>query len=124
MNRYRTFLSVALGLVLLLQGLAVSAAPHVWAQERGSTVSVAATGMPCHAQAGDATDAQAAPLEGPCCNAACPDMTSCALSHMAVSLPAAVTRLSAASVLFTGLEPVPVSQPPRSLLRPPIPLHA
>lgn len=122
MNYCRTLLSVLLGLVLLVQGLAVSAAPH--ASPMDTVASLPATAhMPCHAQNADAADTQAA-AKPSCCDASCPDMTSCALGHMAVSAPTGIAPLPANAAEYPVPASVLVSHPLRSPLRPPIAIHA
>lgn len=109
MRRYRTLLSALLGLVFLLQGMAVSAAPL-------------AADTPCHvpqAETADATDSQ----EYPCCDAGCPNMSSCALGHIAAMSVLSVV-LPAAARTEHAFTPVHlVSRTLVSPLRPPITLH-
>lgn len=119
MKRYRTLLSVLLGLVLLLQGLAVSAAPYIAAAAPAEAEM--AMDMPCHGQMSEKAGKQ----DRSCCSSTCPDMTTCALGHLAASV----------SVIFEALSPVThaehsftligaVSTSPTTLLRPPISLHS
>ena len=121
MKRYRTLISVLLGLVLLVQGFAVSAAPR-------ASLSSAATAhaemqmkgdAPCPMMMGEASGKQAPS----CCNATCPDMTTCALGHIAaisvfsVALPATAQIHPQFSLVLA------VARTSTSLLRPPISLH-
>ncbi|SFF66835.1 hypothetical protein SAMN04488120_12112 [Fontimonas thermophila] len=118
MNRLRTGLSVLMGLVLLLQGLAVSAAPHARRAEVTAALAAAAD-PPCHRQK---APAKAEPPAS-CCDEDCPHMARCLLGQLAPAVtlcmsvpPPARTEPGAASLFST-------SPLPRALLRPPIPLH-
>lgn len=122
MDRFRTLLSMFLGLVLLVQGFAVSAAPRT-ALAAGAAVAVSIMAdMPCHGQM--ATQADEPGKQHPsCCNENCPDMTTCTLGHLA---PVATVSLflpqsaRAERGLTTAVTAARVSG---SLLRPPIVLH-
>lgn len=122
MNRHRTWLSVLLGAVLLAQGLAVSAAPHAATAAAGEADGTAmAHMMPCHGQSEPAP--QAAPA-GPCCDADCPDMSHCALGHLACTCAVSVIVPPPARA-ERGFAPAGVAlRPPAALLRPPIIVHA
>ena len=119
MKRYRTGLSVLLGLVFLVQGVAVSAAPYAKSSKADAVVMTMDADMPCHGQMDD----RIANDPATCCNADCPDMSSCMLIHLAIHArfqlnadhsPDAVPHLVPARV---------ISQFPPSLLRPPISLY-
>lgn len=119
MKRFRTLLSVLLGLVLLLQGLAVSAAPHAKMADVAKAELTVKTDMPCHTQKADPAGQQ----DRSCCNADCPDMTSCALSHIATMavMPLALPRAARAEPTFTQARAVAPTL--TSPLRPPITSH-
>ncbi|MDM4771381.1 hypothetical protein [Solimonas sp. SE-A11] len=109
-------MSVLLGLVLLLQGYAVSAAPRANLIKALDADMAMQMDMPCHGQKADAEKAG----KPSCCNADCPDMTTCALGHIAsaVSLTLEPPRGGIA-------EPDPlavreIARTSTSLLRPPI----
>ncbi|HBG31982.1 MAG TPA: hypothetical protein DDW98_15390 [Gammaproteobacteria bacterium] len=122
MNRVRTLLSVLLGLVLLVQGFAVSAAPRAKLSEGAPAFVSVVADMPCHAQKAAKTD-HAGEQARSCCNASCPDMTTCALGHLAsvATISVALPQLTRAENRFTPV--LAVSRVPNSLLRPPIALH-
>ncbi len=116
MKTGRTWLSVLLGLVLLLQGYAVSAAPRANLLKDSGAEMAMQMDMPCHGQKADAEKAD----KLSCCNADCPDMTTCALGHIAspVSLTLDTPR---GDVAVPGLVAVrEIARAPTSLLRPPI----
>lgn len=122
MKRFRTLLSVLLGLVLLLQGFAVSAAPRAkLTAEAPASASVMAD-MPCHAQKAVKSD-DSSKQGRACCNVGCPDMTTCALGHLAsvATVSVALPLVARAERSFT---PVRVAtRTLNTLLRPPIALH-
>ncbi|MGH8458602.1 MAG: hypothetical protein ACRESV_04575 [Nevskiales bacterium] len=119
MKRHRTLLSVLLGLVLLVQGVAVSAAPLAMFSESGQTTVSMNADMPCHGQMDD----QAVTDPASCCDADCPDMTSCMLGHLAFANTVHASTPHSPDE-FQQLIPVRViTRAPSSLLRPPITLH-
>lgn len=125
MTGVRTWLSVLLGAVLLVQGFAVSAASHAGFADAPAAQALEMVDMPCHGQKRQADKADAADSqERACCNAGCPDMTTCALGHLAsvatvsVTLPPPVRPERGVSRKCVALRPF------RSLLRPPIVLHS
>ncbi len=119
MKRYRTLLSVLLGLVLLVQGVAVAAAPYAMLFDADPVVMTMDADMPCHGQA--ASDSEQSGSS--CCDAVCPDMTSCMLGHLAINASFQLTTVHSPGEL-PGLIPVRIiAQSPPSLLRPPITLH-
>lgn len=122
MKRHRTLLSVLLGLVLLVQGYAVSAAPHAKLSDAAGALVTAQVKTPCHAQQADMEDA-AGEQQRPCCNVGCPDMTTCALGHIAA---AAVMSVALPQAAHAEIAFAPVHAVSRMLslpLRPPITLH-
>ena len=123
MNRGRTLLSALLGLTLLLQGFAVSAAPRTPLGDATKAAQVQMQReMPCHGQMAASTPA-AGKTAGHCCNANCPDMTGCAQGAMA--MPAAFS-LSVVPALQAAPAFAPVrviARTPTRPLRPPITLH-
>jgi hypothetical protein len=118
MKRHRMWLSLLLGLVLLVQGVAVSAAPDIASKSDTVAMTVGAD-MPCHGQMGD----QASNDSASCCDAQCPDMTSCMLGHLALIAHFQLTTPHAPAEL-PGLIPIRIlTRFPSSPLRPPIALH-
>lgn len=115
MKRQRKWLSLVLGAVLLVQGFAVAAGPLGGLAAEQAVATEAAP--PCHEPATDETPSS-------CCDADCPDMTSCMLGHFTTT-PA--FELAASPSPGETLRPIParvLSRAPTSLLRPPISLHA
>ncbi|WP_133164335.1 hypothetical protein [Solimonas fluminis] len=109
-------MSVLLGLVLLLQGYAVSAAPRANLIKALDADMAMQMDMPCHGQKADAEKVG----KPSCCNADCPDMTTCALGHIAspVTLTLDPPRGDIAEPsLFVVRE---IARAQTSLLRPPI----
>jgi hypothetical protein len=122
MRRIRVGLSVLLGLLLVAQGFAVAAAGHpsVAAEPAQAQVDAADSGaaMPCH---GD----PAQPADGAsCCDGDCPNMTTCALGHLAVTAPMHVDPIPVSREFSSARVVPPVAASPQTLLRPPIALHA
>lgn len=131
----RPWLSAALGLMLLVQGVAVAsaplglpAAPARAAAPEAAAPEVATEATPCHGDAVTAVAAapEPAPDSAPCdcCDADCVAMGACAFGHLA-----------AMSVLHVSFVPAPqpaIAAPERAVprvsissrLRPPIVLHA
>ncbi|MEW6168522.1 MAG: hypothetical protein AB1651_12625 [Pseudomonadota bacterium] len=122
MRRSRTLLSVLLGLVLLVQGLAVSAAPQAWSANEGAGATAAAARPPCNMQTAEAA-ADPSETGHACCDASCPDMARCVLGHMAAAATLGALSLPSGTVAYPAPAAAPVSQPPRSPLRPPIAIH-
>lgn len=122
MKRYRTLISVLLGVVLLVQGAAVSAAPRAKLSAEVSALASAMADMPCHAQKAMTADDPGKP-DHSCCNASCPDMTTCALGHLASvgTVSVALPQDARAELSFTAVRVT--SRTASSLLRPPIALH-
>lgn len=120
MIRYRTLLSILTGLVLLVQGFAVAAAPRMQLSDTAETGI--AVDMPCHGQVLTQTDDGAEP-QASCCDESCPNMTTCALGAMtSVTVPSIILHRPAQ--VERGFTPIAA---PRAafcpLLRPPISLH-
>jgi hypothetical protein len=118
LKRHPLWIAVPLGLLLLLQALAVAAAPI-----RGDGADNGDTPMtmsPCH---GDANASGDTPAAAECCDADCPHMAACALGHLAAPatlLPLMVRpSLETASPLADRL----TLRPPTPRLRPPIVSH-
>ena len=119
MKRNRTWLSVLLGLALLVQGVAVAAAPYAMFSKSDAAAVAMDADMPCHGQMED----QAINDPASCCDADCPDMTSCMLGQLAITVSFQLTTVHSPDEL-PGLIPVRIiAQSPSSLLRPPITLH-
>lgn len=127
MRRYRTSLSVLLGLVLLVQGVAVSAAQCEMFMDKPVPVEMtgAASGMPCHGQAGEAShDTTAATQDTQsCCGDDCPNMASCMLGHLAPGASFQMSTEHQPDALPRLVPACLVVHSPTSLLRPPIALH-
>jgi hypothetical protein len=111
MSASRSLLHVALALLFFVQTFAVAAAER-------SPARATMQAMPCHSAHGSAAKPS-------CCNAACPDMLSCALA--AISLPSAAFAWPAiAEPLPAGVIASPryPAAPPGAAFRPPIELPA
>jgi hypothetical protein len=116
MSRYRTLIGLLVGLSLVVQGCALAAAPRgQLAQARQSSAGAIAD-MPCHQHTGTAKLA--------CCDQSCPDMTSCALGHLACVAPLVVSlpRASSDAPPFHAARALTPAR--ASPLRPPITLQA
>ena len=113
----RPFISLLVSLCLLGQGFAVAAAERLADSSPSAAIETAAA--PCHeTQAGTAADPS-------CCGMACPDMSTCAFAHLAFTPVGAVHAChSPAGAPDAAVAAAPRSSPPKSLLRPPIALHA
>lgn len=113
---------MSLGLVLLVQGFAVSIAPRASLSEDAVATVSTMTGMPCHGQIAAQAD-ETGDQRLSCCDETCPDMTTCALGHLA---PIAMAYLALPKLAYAehGFTPViAVSHTSGSLLRPPIAFH-
>lgn len=119
MHRYRTLLSVLLGLVLLLQGYAVSAAPRAMLADVAGSETIAMADMPCHGQMTDPADQQLPS----CCDVECPDMTSCALGHIAAATIPSMTLPQPVREALAFTPGRVASRTLTSPLRPPIAVH-
>jgi|TARA_R110000822_G_scaffold126082_11_gene261270 hypothetical protein len=122
MKRARTWLSFLLGLVVLVQGFAVAAAPRFMLGEDSAPQMASIGEMPCHANKATSSRVDDAPAES-CCSADCPNMTTCMLGHMAsVGLAEFnVPHLSRSELVVPPL--LAISRLPNKLLRPPITLR-
>ena len=120
MRRHRPLISILLGLVLLAQGFAVSAAPRgIPVAKHGGAGMSAMAHMPCHMMKAERPVKQ----KPSCCNEVCPDMTTCALGTLATVAPLSVA-VQKGSMVVPFLRVISASrQAPTSLLRPPITLH-
>jgi len=120
MQRHRTLISILLGIVLLAQGFAVSSVPRAkWSEPSQVEIgAMAMADMPCHAQKAD----QADPAR-PCCDASCPDMTTCALGHLAgvATMSVVLSQMMRETPVFTSVRVQ--ARALASPLRPPITLH-
>lgn len=120
MKRYRTLLTVLLGLVLLLQGLAVSAAPYAKVADPAEAEMAMDMEMPCHGQMSEKSGKQVRS----CCSSTCPDMTTCALGHIVAAIDVMTVTLPPAAHAEHGFTVVhTTSQSLTTPLRPPISLH-
>ncbi len=117
-SRHRLWIALPMGLLLLLQALAVAAAPI-----RGDGTDDGGTAMmlsPCHDDAAATGDTAAT---ADCCDADCPHMAACALGHLAAATPvvAVLARPPAATVAARADRLT--LRPPTPQLRPPIVSH-
>lgn len=134
MQRLRPLLNTLLGLIFLVQGYAVAAAPGMTApvatSVAASTASAAMVDMAdmphcakmasqAPQQARDAEDAAASS----CCDEGCPNLASCALGHLAAITSPGIWLPN------TVIDAPPFALPPvqalrlSALLRPPITFH-
>ncbi len=136
MRRFRTHVSLVLGLLLLVQGWAVAAAaaaaPMMALGAPDTAISAAAqtaeAEMPCHQQQAD--EAKPAKAQSgsasscPCCDGNCPDMQACAAANPAMpsSLALDLPRRTAAAP--STVESRVAVRSNNSLLKPPISLQA
>lgn len=119
MKRHRTLIGALLGLMLLVQGFAVSAAPYAKVLESASAGINAMADSPCHGKMAD----HAGKRPSSCCNDNCPDMAACALGHIAA---AAIVSIVLPQSAYEASIFAPVHAVTRTLtspLRPPITLH-
>jgi hypothetical protein len=124
MSAFRARLSALLATLMLLQGVAVASAPAMATPAETSAAAEAVTALPpCHgAAAVDAATPAPADPHG-CCDAGCPNMTTCLLGAYApVGLPALARLTATVETAVFRAAPLPLP-PPRARLRPPIPLH-
>lgn len=122
MGRFRTLLSAFLGLVLLVQGFAVSAAPGGKLSGEASASASVTTAMPCQVQKSAKTN-DSGNQHPSCCNENCPNMTTCTLGHLA-SVATVSVALPQEAKAERGFSPVRIaSRTLNSPLRPPIALH-
>jgi hypothetical protein len=124
MKRHRTGISVLLGLVLLVQGVAVSAAPCSMVHETPDAASVMTmdADMPCHGQADESVVAEVA-NDLSCCDIDCPNMGNCMLGHAAINASFALTSEHSPDAVPSQVPVQVIAQAPVSLLRPPISFH-
>lgn len=122
MKRHRPWITAVLGLLFLVQGFAVAAAEHP-SFKKGNDVAeqLDHSSMPCAGQM--QADPGNASGTASCCDSGCPDMTSCALGHLAVAATATVIAAFAPAAPPTALASEPLTSSPQSLLRPPIAFH-
>lgn len=120
MTRQRTLISILLGLALLLQGFAVSAAPATPPAQADMAAMEGMAGMPCHE---DDMAAQATPAS--CCDHACPDMAACMLGAAFAATPVMALAFPPFANEIVSLREVrPSAGLPVLRLRPPIDLHS
>jgi len=118
MKSLRPLLSAVFGLALLVQGLAVAAAPYALAAHAAAAQESAPAEMPCHETTQHPAGSHA------CCGSDCPDMTSCALGHLAAAPAVRMQLAPVHSTVVAAPARSAESVPPSSRLRPPIVLHA
>jgi len=114
-KRGRTWLAAMLGLLLLLQGHAVAAAPYLAADAAAMAMTMAADApCPMHAQDRDGSP------QPDCCNADCPSMATCLLGHFAAMPELAILIAPAPGVVPVFRATRATTRNPASPLRPPI----
>jgi hypothetical protein len=129
MTRIRTHISILLGLLLLVQGMAAAAAPvmamtSAKAQVTAIAERTAEAEMPCHKQQAEPVKADETRPACPCCDGDCPDMQACAGAQPAM---ASAIRLDLPRLKPAMPAPIEVSlaiHRTSSLLKPPISLQA
>ncbi|MEN8664295.1 MAG: hypothetical protein ABF356_05015 [Polycyclovorans sp.] len=130
MQRLRPLLNTLLGLIFLVQGYAVAAAPGMTAKVAtsvaASTAPAAMADLPhCAKMASQARQArdQAADAASSCCDDGCPNLSGCALGHLATITGPGIWLPN------TVIDAPPFALPPvqahrlSALLRPPITFH-
>ena len=136
MQRLRPLLNTLLGLIFLVQGYAVAAAPGMTAPVATSVAASTApaamadmadmphcASMASPARQGSDDQAAAAAAAASCCDEGCPNLTSCALGHLAAIASPGIWLPN------TVIDAPPFSVPPvqahrlSALLRPPITFH-
>lgn len=130
MRRFRTPISLVLGLLLLVQGWAVAATSMMAFGTPDFAISASAqtaeVEMPCHQQKSEAAKSAKTQPESscPCCDGNCPDMQACAAAHPAMpsSLALSLPRLTALAP-STAESRIAIRNS-SSLLKPPISLQA
>lgn len=115
MNRFRPALNAILGLLLMVQGVAV-ASTEMAMPALGDTASTMAA-MPCHGDQNSGGEPQS------CCDSDCPNMASCALGHLAVASAQGAEFVGELHPAYPALVLAPATLPPPSFLRPPIAFH-
>lgn len=118
MKPLRPLLSSVLGLVLLVQGVAVASAPYAPTADEAATQESAAAAMPCHgdAPAPDPVDTGTCA----CCDGDCPNMSGCAFGHLAAMPPIKLQLPPVRQAVLTALDRSADSVALPFRLRPPI----
>lgn len=122
MRSFRPLIHVLLALVFLVQGIGVASAGLSLANEPSPAQAEA---VPCHGAMADAMASSSKPDQPSCCNAACPDMLTCALAVLA--MPAAQTIAVSMLDRLPDVQMLPSlypTAPDRAAFRPPIQLPA
>ena len=120
----RPWLNAVLGLMLLVQGVALASAPLALppaADTEQAATDTDTEAMPCHGTA-PAPDTDSAPCA--CCDHACPDMAACAAGHLAAAPVFQLRFAPAPQPAIAAPERAVVNVSPPLRLRPPIALHA
>jgi hypothetical protein len=118
----KSLLKLVLVLLLLTQGVAIASSPA----KSEVKLPHAVQALPCHGMSADMAmpKTEASAKSAACCDASCPDMTSCALSSAALPTPPAFTLpLANRTVAAPDVDVYPPA-PVGSRLRPPISLPA
>lgn len=124
MFAFRARLAALLAALMLLQGVAVASVPVMVSPAEASAAVEAVTALPpCHGDAAvDAAPPAPEDAHG-CCDASCPNMTTCLLGAYApAALPALGLITAAVEAPLPRIAPL-LLPPPRARLRPPIVLH-
>ncbi|MGH8444609.1 MAG: hypothetical protein ACREVL_05040 [Solimonas sp.] len=122
MRAFRPFVHVVVALLFLVQGVAVAATRQALPQPVMHEPAVAMMAMPCH----DSPEQMSAARHGgsgksACCNEACPDLLSCALSAAAAPAVAGFVPLAVPPALIGFASGVARPALPGATFRPPIP---
>lgn len=118
LKRHPLWIAVPMGLLLLLQALAVAAAPI--SGDGSDDHGAAMTMSPCH---GDANASDTATAAADCCDADCPHMAACALGHLAAATPMVASLARPATAATVVSVDRLILRPPTPQLRPPIVSH-
>ncbi|ULQ46652.1 hypothetical protein JN531_016345 [Flagellatimonas centrodinii] len=118
LKRHPLWIAVPLGLLLLLQALAVAAAPI--SGDGADDGDTPMTMSPCH---GDANASGDTPAAAECCDADCPHMAACALGHLAAATPMVASLARPATAATVVSVDRLILRPPTPQLRPPIVSH-
>lgn len=129
MTRIRTHISFLLGLLLLVQGMAVAAAPMMAmttakAQVTAIAERTAEAAMPCHEQKAEPVKAEETKPACPCCDGDCPDMQACAGAQPAMASAIRLDLPQLKPAMPALIEVSVAIHRTSSLLKPPISLHA
>lgn len=117
MKRFRPALNAVIGLLFMVQGVAVASAEITPLDAGDISAEASAAAVPCHGDQTGGTDLDS------CCDADCPNMAACALGHIAAASAQSVPIAAAQHPLRAATVLPPLASAPPSHLRPPISLH-